>query len=95
MRQESWIAQATEEKIGIGGFRLSKYVPPDEFEKSVMYDEFILENRLERYWCLGMLHATRDGQVATALHKGKKSGISRTRISSPSIGFRRIWDDFI
>lgn len=73
MSQDPWIAQATEDKIGTGGFRLSKYVPPQEFEKSVMYNEFILENRLERYWCLGLLHSTRDGQVATALHKGKNA----------------------
>lgn len=74
MREDPWMAAATPEKIGRGFFRLSNEVAPEDFEKSVMYNEFIVENRLDRYWCLGMLHATRDGQVATALHKGKNAG---------------------
>ncbi len=73
MSQDPWLAQATEDKIGTGAFRLSKYVTPQDFEKSVMYNEFIVENRLDRYWCLGLLHGTRDGMVATALHKGRNA----------------------
>lgn len=74
MRQDPWMAHATEEKIGAGAFRLSKFVSAGEFENSLMYNEFIRENRLDRFWCVGMLHGTRDGMVATAFHKGKIAG---------------------
>jgi DNA-binding CsgD family transcriptional regulator len=72
--QDPWLAHATDDKIGTGAFRLSDYVPADEYEKSTMYNEYVVENRLDRYWCVGLLQSTGDGQVATAFHKGKNAG---------------------
>lgn len=71
---DPWLAHGTDDKIGMGAFRLSDYVSPQELEESEMYSEFIMKNRLDRYWCLGLMHATRDGRVATAFHKGKSAG---------------------
>lgn len=72
--EDPWMAHASADKIGAGAFRLSDHVSADEFEKSAMYNEYIVKNGLDRYWCLGMLHSTRNGQVATAFHKGKMAG---------------------
>lgn len=74
MEQDPWMAEVTDERAGIGAFRLSDNVSASEFEKSVMYNEFIVKNRLDRFWCLGMVQDTRDGRVVTAFHKGKKAG---------------------
>lgn len=71
---DPWLAHGTDDKLGAGMFRLSNYVPADELEKSEMYNEFIRKNRLDRYWCLGLLQSTRDGRVATAFHKGRNAG---------------------
>ncbi|MBU2934563.1 MULTISPECIES: LuxR C-terminal-related transcriptional regulator [Pacificibacter] len=71
---DPWLAHGTDDKIGMGAFRLSNYVSPQELEKSEMYSEFIKKNRLDRYWCLGLMQSTRDGRVATAFHKGKTAG---------------------
>lgn len=71
---DPWLAQATDDKLGIGAFRLSDSVSAREFERSEMYNAFIRENRLDRYWCLGMMHGTRDGRVATAFHKSRRGG---------------------
>ncbi len=71
IQQDPWMAQVTDERLNIGAFRLSDYVSADTFEHSVMYNEFIVKNRLDRFWCVGMLQATRDGRVATAFHKGR------------------------
>lgn len=72
--EDPWMAHATDDKIGHGAFRLTDYVAPDAFEKSAMYNEFIVENRLERFWCVGLLQSTRDGKVVTAFHKGRRAG---------------------
>ncbi|PFG62228.1 regulatory LuxR family protein [Thioclava sp. ES.031] len=71
---DPWLAHGTPEKCGKGLFRLSDHVGPQEFERSEMYNDFILKNRIDRYWCLGMMQSTRDGLVATAFHKGKRGG---------------------
>jgi len=71
---DPWLAQGTDYKVGTGVFRLSNYVSPQELEESEMFNEFITKNRLDRYWCLGLLQGTRDGRVATAFHKGKTAG---------------------
>lgn len=71
---DPWLAQGTPDKIGKGAFRLSNDVSPQELERSEMYNEFIVKNRLDRYWCLGVIQNTRDGLVATAFHKGKTAG---------------------
>jgi len=71
---DPWLAHGTDDKIGTGVFRLSNYVSQQELEKSEMYSEFITKNRLDRYWCLGLMQGTRDGLVATAFHKGKTAG---------------------
>ncbi|MBC7146016.1 MAG: hypothetical protein H5U24_11500 [Thioclava marina] len=70
---DPWLAQGTPDKIGTGAFRLSSAVSPQDLERSEMYNEFILKNRLDRYWCLGLIQDTRDGLVATAFHKGKNA----------------------
>ena len=72
--RDPWLAVGTEDKIGQGLFRLSRYVTPQELEQSEMYNDFIVKNRLERYWCLGLLQGTGDGLVATAFHKGRTRG---------------------
>jgi DNA-binding CsgD family transcriptional regulator len=74
MDNDPWMAHVDQAKAGIGAMRLTDYVSPQDFEKSAMYNEFIVENRLERYWCLGLVQNTLDGMVITALHKGKKAG---------------------
>ncbi|MBT9384421.1 hypothetical protein KM176_11175 [Pseudooceanicola sp. CBS1P-1] len=74
MQQDPWMAQVSDDKIGAGAFRLTRYVAPEAFEAGVMYNEFIVKNRLDRYWCMGLVQATRDGQVVTAFHKGKRAG---------------------
>lgn len=71
---DPWMAQVTEDKIGKGAFRLTRYVSPDDFQKSAMYNDYIVKNRLDRFWCAGMLQKTRDGVVATAFHKGRTAG---------------------
>lgn len=74
MDNDPWMAQVNSAKSKIGTFRLTDYVSPQDFEKSAMYNEFIVANRLERFWCLGLVQNTRDGMVITAFHKGKKAG---------------------
>lgn len=74
IENDPWMAHVDHAKSRIGAFRLTNYVSPQDFEKSAMYNEFIVENRLERYWCLGLVQNTRDGMVITAFHKGKKAG---------------------
>ncbi|QPM90063.1 LuxR C-terminal-related transcriptional regulator [Pseudooceanicola algae] len=74
LRQDLWMAEVKDERMGIGAFRLTDYVSPKVFEKSAMYNDYIVENRLERYWCLGMVQGTRDGMVVSAFHKGKSAG---------------------
>lgn len=71
---DPWMAPVERAKSRAGAFRLTDYVSSQEFEKSAMYNEFIVENRLERYWCLGLVQNTRDGQVITAFHKAKNAG---------------------
>lgn len=71
---DPWLAHGTADKMGVGAFRLSNYVSAQEFEKSEMYNECVIKNRIDRYWCLGLIQGTRDGQVATAFHKGKNAG---------------------
>ena len=71
---DPWLAHGTPDKVGTGAFRLTNFVSPQELERSEMYHEFIVKNRLDRYWCVGMMQSTRDGHVATALHKGKTAG---------------------
>uniref|UniRef100_A0A2A3JXJ7 HTH luxR-type domain-containing protein n=2 Tax=Alloyangia mangrovi TaxID=1779329 RepID=A0A2A3JXJ7_9RHOB len=74
LMNDPWMAQVTADKVGIGAFRLTNYVSADEFGKSEMYNDYVLKNRLDRFWCLGMLQTTRDGLVATAFHKGRRGG---------------------
>ncbi|WP_420415880.1 response regulator transcription factor [Marinovum algicola] len=74
MRRDPWMAQVNDERIGTGAFRLTQFVSPETFQKSLMYNEFIVKNRLERFWCLGLVQDTRDGRVVTAFHKGKHAG---------------------
>lgn len=71
---DPWMAHVNHAKSRIGTFRLTNYVSPQDFEKSAMYNEFIVKNRLERYWCLGLVQNTRDGMVITAFHKAKNAG---------------------
>jgi DNA-binding CsgD family transcriptional regulator len=74
MRDDPWMAAASERAPDTGAFRLSDHVNESSFQQSIMYNDYILRNRLERYWCVGMMQTTRDGNVATAFHKGKKGG---------------------
>lgn len=74
MQQDPWMAQVNDDRIGVGAFRLTDFVSGAEFEKSVMYNEFIVRNRLDRFWCLGLVQDTRDGRVVTAFHKGRRAG---------------------
>ncbi|OWY15557.1 hypothetical protein B6V72_02965 [Thioclava sp. F34-6] len=71
---DPWLAHGTPEKCGTGLFRLSDHVSAQEFERSEMYNDFIVKNGVDRYWCLAMMQSTRDGLVATAFHKGKRGG---------------------
>ncbi|OOY24943.1 hypothetical protein BMI91_00425 [Thioclava sediminum] len=71
---DPWLAHGTPDKCGTGLFRLSNHVSAQEFERSEMYNDFIVKNGVDRYWCLAMMQSTRDGLVATAFHKGKRGG---------------------
>lgn len=68
-----WMASVSDDHLNKGAFRLSDHVTAQQFQNSLMYNEFIVKNRLERFWCAGILQNTRDGRVATAFHKGQKS----------------------
>ena len=74
MDNDPWMAQVNKAQDRNGAFRLTDYVSSQDFEKSAMYNDFIVTNRLDRYWCLGLVQNTRDGQVITAFHKGKTAG---------------------
>ncbi|WP_323765471.1 helix-turn-helix transcriptional regulator [Marinovum sp.] len=74
MQQDPWMDQVNDDRVGTGAFRLTQFVAPDTFQNSLMYNEFIVKNRLERFWCLGLVQDTRDGRVVTAFHKGKRDG---------------------
>lgn len=74
LEDDPWMAQVSDDKIGQGAFRLSRFVSAATFEKSAMYNDYIVKNRLDRFWCAGLIQKTRDGIVATALHKGRTAG---------------------
>lgn len=74
LEDDPWMAQVSDDKIGQGAFRLSRFVSAATFEKSAMYNDYIVKNRLDRFWCAGLIQKTRDGIVATAFHKGRTAG---------------------
>ncbi|NIZ07937.1 LuxR C-terminal-related transcriptional regulator [Pseudooceanicola sp. HF7] len=74
MDRDPWMAVVSDDLIGAGAFRLTDFVSAEAFQKSEMYNDYVLKNRLDRFWCMGLVQATRDGMVATAFHKGKRAG---------------------